>query len=186
MDGGVRPVVAELRDFTRFLRNDSQRRPDRCARLVAARPALGAVGRVVLLQWRGAARAAAVHARAVARAAGRHDPAAGALRAATAVSEGVDGLEAVLPHRLVQQCAAVLADRHRTDLHPERVGFDPQCHHAAVHGGGDGGGGRGEARHQAGGRCDRRPCRRRDPSRQRTWTLPAGRGSASCCVSRRR
>src|SRR5206468_9311766 len=142
-----------LRDFTRFLRNDSQRRPDRCARLGVARRIVDAVGRIVLLQWCGATRAAAVHARAVARAAGRHDLAAAALRAAIAVSEGVDGLEAILPRRLVQQRAAVLADRHRTDVHPKRAGVDPQCHLAAVHVGGYGGGGRGGADHGWWWRC---------------------------------
>ena len=50
------------------------------------------------------------------------------------VSQGAVGLEAVLRHRAVQQCAAVLADRHRADLYPERAGLDPQRHHAAVHG----------------------------------------------------
>ena len=61
-------------------------------------------------------------------------PAAAAVGLPDSVSQGAFGLEAVLRDRAVQQRAAVLADRGRADLYPERAGLDPQRHHAAVHG----------------------------------------------------
>ena len=67
--------------------------------------------------------------------------------------KGLSGWRPFFRDRAFQQRAAVLADRGRADLYPERAGLDPERHDAAVHGGRDGGGGRGKAVMRGGSRA---------------------------------
>ncbi len=172
-------------------RNDRQRHFDRRPRLVAARPAFDPVGRLVLLQRRGAEGIAAVYGGVPARGAcGAH-----AAAAAVALPHPFPGrplrLEAVHRDRASQQRAAVLADRGRADLYPGRAGLDPERHDAAVHGGRDGGGGRGKAARAADRGRRRRPDRRGHSPRRWHWVgeragarhsaLPGGRLQLTAC-----
>ena len=148
--------------------------------------ALGPVGRVVLLQRRGAEGVAAVHAGVAAGGARGAHAVAAALALSHPLPRRPVRLEAVHRDRAFQQRAAVLADRGRADLYPERAGLDPERHDAAVHGGRDGGRRRGKAA----GAADRgRHCRpdRRDHSPWR-WHRAGARAGASafCCAWRPR
>ena len=150
-------------------RHDRQRHFDRRPRLVAARPALDPVGRVVLLQRRGAEGIAAADGGVPARGARRDHAAAAAVALPHPLPGGPVRLAAVHRHRASQQRAAVLADRGRADLYSGRAGLDPERHDAAVHGGRDGGGRRGKAARAADRGRRRGPDRRDHSPRRRLW-----------------
>src|ERR1700681_957077 len=103
-------------------RNDSQRQSDRCPGLVPAWTALGAVGRIVLLQRRGAPRIAAADGGAAAGRTRGNDPAAGVKGLPNTFSGRSIRLETIFRDRASQQRPAGLSDRHRTDLYDERTG----------------------------------------------------------------
>ena len=85
-------------------RNDRKRQSDRCPGLVPAWTALGAVGRIVLLQRRGAAGIAAADGGAAAGRTRRNDPAAGVMGLPHTISGRSVRLEAIFRDRASQQC----------------------------------------------------------------------------------
>jgi len=108
-------------------------------------------------------------------------PAAAAIGPTGSVSPaGLSGWRPFFRPRVSQQRAAILADRHRTDLYPKRAGLDRERDHSVVHRPRDGG-----CRRR---KTDRTSCRgRRDRAgwrgasfAERGWALGPARGLESC------